>query len=296
MAGELGGGYGGPVKAPQQGLPHLGAPAGAVGRVEANVQHGAGGVVHRSKGTRKTQGIGARQVGGDQGNVPGIKGMDQIVRLLNGPQGNGIPGQGLTLPPVGAGFQREVLPRAGEHVGPRAQGDASRLLDDGDVQQGGQSTVGAAQGDGHHAVGGGDVRHAGEAGGVEGAGAGQVEGGRDLRGRQGATVGEGHPAAGDKGPLEAVGRHGGGGAERLLGLKLPVQGKQPLIQQAPQGQVGAVGAGNGVEPGLRVAGQGELGRLWRGGDAGRGGGCGLRLRRRPTGGQTQAQGYRQQGG
>ena len=156
--------------------------------------------------------------------------MDQIVRLLNGPQGNGVPGQGLALPPVGAGFQREVLPRAGEHVGPRAQGDASRLLDDGDVQQGGQSTVGAAQGDGHHAVGGGDVRHAGEAGGVEGAGAGQVEGGRDLRGRQGAAVGEGHPAAGDKGPLEAVGRHGGGGAERLLGLKLPVQGKQPLIQ------------------------------------------------------------------
>ncbi len=168
MAGELGGGYGGPVKAPQQGLPHLGAPAGAVGRVEAHIQHGAGGVVHRSKGTRKTQGIGARQVGGDQGNVPGIKGMDQIVRLLNGSQGNGVPGQGLALPPAGAGFQREVLPRAGEHVGPRTQGDASRLLDDGDVQQGGQSTVGAAQGDGHHAVGGGDVRHAGEAGGVEG--------------------------------------------------------------------------------------------------------------------------------
>ena len=41
------------------------------------------------------------------------------------------------------------------------------------------------------------------------------------------------PLRGDKGPLEAVGRHGGGGAERLLGLKLPVQGKQPLIQQAP---------------------------------------------------------------
>ena len=221
--------------------------------------------------------------------------MDQIVRLLNGPQGNGVPGQGLALPPVGAGFQREVLPRAGEHVGLRTQGDASRLLDDGDVQQGGQSTVSAAQGDGHHAVGGGDVRHAGEAGGVEGADAGQVEGGRDLRGRQGAAVGEGHPAAGDKGPLEAVSRHGGKEAQSASRAETARPGRPALIWQTP-GPVSAVGAGDEVEPGLWVAAGAGLGRLWRGGDAGRGGGCGLRLRRRPAGGQTQAQGRRQQGG
>ena len=45
------------------------------------------------------------------------------------------------------------------------------------------------------------------------------------------------PAAGIKDHWRPSADTGGGGAERLLGLKLPVQGKQPLIQQAPRARL-----------------------------------------------------------
>ena len=280
MAGVEGGGHAVPVQAPGQGLPHRRVPAGARIAVEAHIQHGGGGIVPGLVIAAEAQGVGAGKVGGHQGDVPGIEGVDQIVRLGHRVQRDGLDGQGLVLPPVRPGGQPGVLPPALHHIGPGAQRLLALPLDDGDVQQGGQGPVGPVEGDHHRAVLAGhapDAPHpAGEPGALP---HGQPQGGRRLVSREGATVGKGDAGAEGKGPGEAVLTDGVALAQHRLGLEAAVQGKQPLPHQASQGHVGGVLAEDGVEGPLRT-GQSKGPRRLRPGRLGWGGG-GLRRKDLP---------------
>ena len=299
MAGKLGRDHRVPVKALLERPAQPRVPAGPGGRVESHVKHGAGGIIHRFKAARESQRVGARQVGGHQGDVTGIEGPDQIVGLLDAPQGDGLPGQGVPLPPVRPGLQDQRVRLAGEHVRSGTRGALPSSLAHRHVQQRGQAAVGTGERDAHGSLPGAHPGHAGKAGAVEGAGAGLVQAGGHVGRRQCAAVGKAHAGTQDKGPLQRVLRYGIGFAQHVLDLKLGVQGKQPFIKQASQRQIGPVAAGNGVKTGLRVAGQCKLGRLrlrrGRGGRRGRGLPR-LLVGRRSAPGQSQQQaGSRQQG-
>ena len=149
-------------------------------------------------------------------------------------------------------------------VGPGADGEGTALgagLHNGDVQPGDEAPVVAGEGDAHRPAAGPEVRHLRQPPAVAGGGLGPAQAVHHVLGGDGAAVAEGDAASqgdgvGIPGGVVGVGLRQGG-----LGVKGPVQGEQPLIQQGPQGLHGPVGAGDGVRRLPLEIGQGEGGEL-----------------------------------
>ena len=295
VAGVEGGGHGVPVPGPVQGPPEGGVGAGPLPAVVAHKDHGGGGVVPHGVVPGKAQGAGAGEVGGDQGDVPGVKGVDEVVGGLDGDQGDGLQGQVIALPPVAPGGQHLPLLPLDQAVGTCPRRDALGAgLDDGDVQQGGQGSVGAGEDHLHRPLQGGDRLHLGQPPGKPGLSApGQLQGGGRVGGGEGGAVGEGDSRPEDEGPGEAVLTDGVALAQQRLGGEALVQSEQPLPDETGEGGVHLVHPQDGVE-GPGGPGKGE-GRGAAGAGRGRGGrrGGGLRRRRAAAGEQKERQ---EQGG
>ena len=133
-------------------------------------------------------------------------------------------------------------------IGAGADGEGTALgagLHDGDIQPGHKAAVIRCQTDADGSVADPDVGHLRQPPAVTGGGLGPAQGVHHVPCGDAGAVAEGGGPQGD-----GIGIAGGVVGIRFrqggLGLKLPVQGKQPLVQQSPQGQLGPVGAGDGV--------------------------------------------------
>ena len=120
-------------------------------------------------------------------------------------------------------------------------------LQNGNVQQSGQTGIGAVEGQGHRTVPGGNAFDIRQPSGVAGGAAGGVEGGLHVGGGEGRSVGKHHAVT--EGQL--VGQRfrivGVGCAQQRLGSEGLIQPEQSLIKEGGHRLLNAVGTGEGIQ-------------------------------------------------